>query len=106
MTIIKNIDNEILTKLEKTYYELNMRSHIIERLIDLHSADKEFINSPLFKKYEEQYCEAYIAYETIKNLFNDYLREILMNEDALLCENFDWEVQSFALNTVRIDIND
>ena len=106
MTIIKVIDGDIMTALEKIHYEVNMRQHIIEHLIELHSNDANFINTPLFQKYEDKYYETYMEYEILKNQFNEYLLEILKTDNELYKSDFTWTIQSFLLNTVRIDFND
>jgi hypothetical protein len=78
----------------------------VTRLIELHQNEESFLQSPLFKKYEDNYYESYVNYEIIKNKFTDFLTEELKASNELHSNFFDWQVISFALNKVRITFND
>ena len=97
------LDSDIITELEKYYYEYNMKSHIIEHLLERHAEEKEFLNSPLFKKYEESYFEAFFMYNNFRERFNNYIKNELIKDNELYATSFDWTIESFIHNKVRID---
>lgn len=106
MIIHKIVDSDILTYLEKSYYELQMKQEIIIRIIELSINNPQLCESPLFQKYEQDYQEVYITYEFYKNQFTDFLRQNLIDNNELYNDIFTWEIESFYLNTVRIQFND
>ena len=98
-------ESEPMDLLEKVFYEKNMKQNILLRLLELHSKEKDFLENPLWREYEQDCLASEIEFEIVSAKFGNYIKEYLLTNNLLESEDFTWEITSFCFNTVKINFN-
>lgn len=107
----KEVDNkELFDYLQRLTYENDATLQIIAKLFDMHKFDQntDFLDSPLWTRYKQDYEEAFAKFNYTKTLFTEYLCERIANEDdfGLTKEeiDIDWTIEDFRSYRVKVTL--
>lgn len=89
-----HIDNQdIIDLLESLQFEVESRKEVIGFLISSNG-----INSESFRKYEKEYQEFYIKYQTAKDEFEEtYVRPNISEEDGYVSWDLDFQLKEVKI---------
>lgn len=79
-----NIPEDIVNKIQRNHSEVDSRMLLIDRLMDTHKDTPDFIDSPIFKRYHDEFVEFSTEFdmrkqELTKNYIPEYLLEHQIN---------------------------
>lgn len=90
MSEVVKIEPSIVERIERLYFDYESYKDVVATCFDLHKADTDssFLDSEVFKKYQENMHEAFVAYNVAKGeLETQYgLKHKSWNLDFTTCE--------------------
>lgn len=100
------IDKEQAVYLEKLTYETGAGKSIIDNMFTTHrkDADTSVMDSPIWKKYMEDYQKSFTEFEIAKEKLTKQITPIVAEKVGVESPTFDWEMDDFDQAQIRIKV--
>lgn len=98
------ITEETLNYLQRLSLEVEGRLEVINRLFTTHANDTDdsVLSSVPFKKYQSEFNEYHAEYNMVKDELGKTLRPTVEEKVGSTGVDFDWFIDDFTENRVRI----
>jgi hypothetical protein len=96
---IRNIDEDLINKVQRAGVEVDGRMNIINYLMSDHKDDPSFLDSALFQHYHEQYFDS----NTTFNLYKQEIQNTIPQLVALKQYNFNWNLD-YSAKEIEIEL--
>lgn len=82
-TLVIKIDEKEANALERANHELNFTKDVIQRLIETHQSDAEFVKSEAFRQYQREGAELQAEYNLLSDAISKkYIPEYLQSHEC------------------------
>lgn len=100
------VSEETTNYLQRLSFEIDGRLEVINRLFTTHANDTDdsVLSSVPFKKYQTEFNEYNAEYTIAKDELGKTLRPIVEEKIGISGVDFDWMIEDFSENKVRITV--
>lgn len=101
-----DVNQETIDYLQRLGMEYESYLAVIDRLFDSHKKDNDtsLFDSIPWRKYYKEYEMKKAEYELAKNEYENFLKKIVSEKENNSDVIFDWHIEDFNINKVKITI--